>query len=57
MNLRYTGKFLSSLRKLSVKDKTTVLHAIELFAEDSFDPSLSNHAIKGRLTGKRAISA
>jgi len=55
MNLRYSQKFVSSLRKLAAADKTTVILAVELFQENHIHPSLRNHALKGKMSGKRAI--
>ena len=55
MNLRYSQKFVSSLRKLAAADKTTVIHAVELFQENPLHPSLRNHALTGKMSGKRAI--
>ncbi len=55
MNLRYSKKFVSSLRKLAAADKTAVILAVELFQESPLHPSLRNHALMGRMNGKRAI--
>jgi addiction module RelE/StbE family toxin len=55
MNLRYSKKFAVSFRKLAVVDKSTVVHALELFQEHPFDASLRNHALRGKMSGKRAI--
>jgi len=55
MRLRYSQKFAFSLRKLAAADKRMVIQAIELFQEQPFHPSLRNHALTGRLSGKRAI--
>jgi addiction module RelE/StbE family toxin len=55
MRLRYSEKFASSLRKLTAADKKMVIHAIELFQEQPFHPSLRNHALTGKMSGKRAI--
>jgi len=55
MNLRYSKKFVSSLRKLTATDKTTVILAIELFQENPIHPSLRNHVLTGKMSGKRAI--
>ncbi len=55
MNLRYSQNFSASLRKLEAADKTAVIHAVELFQENPFDPSLRNHALTGKMSGKRAI--
>lgn len=57
MNLRYSQRFVSSLRKLAAADKTTVILAVELFQENPLHPSLRNHALTGKMSGKRAIVA
>jgi len=56
MNLRYSKKFVASFRKLSTDDKRTVIHALELFQDDPFHPSLRNHAIRDKMSGKRSIA-
>ncbi|HLY56563.1 MAG TPA: type II toxin-antitoxin system mRNA interferase toxin, RelE/StbE family [Stellaceae bacterium] len=56
MNLRYSKRFEASLRKLSPDGKTTVIRALELLQENPFEPSLDNHPLAGRMTGKRAIA-
>jgi len=55
MNLRYSEKFASSFRKLAAADKTAVILAVELFQENPFHPSLRNHALTGKMSGKRAM--
>jgi mRNA-degrading endonuclease YafQ of YafQ-DinJ toxin-antitoxin module len=57
MNLRYSTRFVASLRGLPPDHKTAVIHALELCRDDPFDPSLGNHALAGRITGKRAFAA
>lgn len=56
MNLRYSKRFAAALRRLPAHDKHMVLHTVELFRENPFDPSLRNHALTGLMTGKRSIS-
>jgi addiction module RelE/StbE family toxin len=55
MNLRYSQKFSASLRRLQAPEKIAVIHAVELFQENPFDPSLRNHALTGKMSGKRAL--
>ena len=55
MNLRYSRRFAASFRQLGTADKTTAIHASELFRENSFHPSLRNHDLTGKMSGKRAI--
>jgi addiction module RelE/StbE family toxin len=38
----------------SLKEKVNL--SIERFYQDPFDPSLKNHALKGAMSGRRAIS-
>jgi mRNA-degrading endonuclease YafQ of YafQ-DinJ toxin-antitoxin module len=56
MNLRYSRQFVTSLRHLAYDDKQAVIHALEAFQEIPLDPSLKNHALTGRMSGKRAFS-
>jgi addiction module RelE/StbE family toxin len=55
MNLRYSQKFISSFRKLAAADKAAVILAVELFQENPLHASLRNHALMGKMSGKRAI--
>lgn len=48
--------FKKSYRKLDGFLKTKVDFAIKTFFQDPFHPLLKNHALKGSLSGKRAIS-
>jgi mRNA-degrading endonuclease YafQ of YafQ-DinJ toxin-antitoxin module len=49
-----------AIRRLASKagpgDKTAVIHTLDLFVENPFDPSLGNHALAGSLMGKRAFA-
>lgn len=56
MEIRFTKYFEKRLAKLSPKLKRKVVKAIEVFAENPNDKSLKNHALKGRLSGRSAIS-
>ncbi len=42
--------------KLSPKLKRKVVKAIEVFAKNPHAKSLKNHALRGKLSGRRAIS-
>jgi len=57
MRLRYSQRFLASLRALGPDQRRTVLHTLEWFVEDPNAPGLFNHPLQGTLTAKRAISA
>jgi mRNA-degrading endonuclease YafQ of YafQ-DinJ toxin-antitoxin module len=43
--------------KLSVKDRSKALKSIDLFSDQPFAPKLRNHALTGKYTGHRSISA
>jgi len=56
MKLRFQKSFEKSYKKLlhSLKEKTRV--AIKLFAKNPLNPKLKNHALGGKMKGKRAFS-
>lgn len=56
MNLKYSRRFVASFRGLTSDDKTAVIHALELFQDNPFDLSLANHALTGKMTGKRPFA-
>ena len=56
MNIKYHKIFEKQFKKLSEKSKKGVLGAIEKFIDNPISTSLKNHALKGSLLGKRAIS-
>lgn len=55
MQIRYHRHFLKRYEKLPSDIKVKTLRAIAKFAKHPFDPRLRNHALKGRLLGKRAF--
>jgi mRNA-degrading endonuclease YafQ of YafQ-DinJ toxin-antitoxin module len=55
MNLRYSREFAGSFLRLPAADKRAVIHILELFQGDPWDESLRNHALAGKMTGKRAL--
>lgn len=57
MNLKYSTKFLASFRNLVKDQKRAALAAIALFQEYPYHPALHNHALTGRMIGKRAFAA
>ena len=57
MNMRFKKGFAKSYKKLSQQEQTKVDTALAAFREDPFQPSLRNHELKGKLSGKRAVSA
>ena len=57
MELHFSKAFVKAYRKLSLGDQKKVDAAILLFQRNPFHSALRNHPLKGRLLGKRAISA
>jgi len=57
MEIHFKKGFVKAYQKLSQKEQIQVDLALETFQKDPFDPVLKNHALKGNLAGKRAISA
>ncbi len=57
MNIKYHKRFEKRYRKLTSKDKRKVINCIKLFVENPRNKRLRNHALKGTLADKRAISA
>ena len=55
MNLKYSKKSGDALRKLPAADRIAVVPIIEMFQENPVDSSLRNHALMGRMSGKRAV--
>ncbi len=49
--------FLKSYAKLKVTQREKVDFALRIFLKNPQDSALRNHALKGKLAGKRAISA
>ena len=56
MRLRYTQRFIDALRALRPQEKQAVAHTLEWFIEDPTAAGLRNHALQGRLSGKRSIT-
>lgn len=57
MQISFKKTFLRQYRKLQKSYQSKVDEALVLFEKNPVDPKLKNHALTGRLTGKRAISA
>lgn len=55
MEIRYHKNFLKRFKKLSPNLKDKTISAIGKFTKNPRNPSLRNHALKGRLFGKRAF--
>ena len=56
MKIRFQKSFEKRYSKLTPKLKGKVDETIHLFRVNPLDPILENHALKGVLQGKRAIS-
>lgn len=56
MKIRYHKFFEKRFKKLSKGLQEKTLRAIQRFAENPFDSVLKNHALRGKMKGKRAFS-
>ena len=56
MRVLYHKKFDKHFEKLSFKLQDKVIGIIELFRKNPINPILKNHALKGEMNGRRAIS-
>ncbi|MBD3329920.1 type II toxin-antitoxin system mRNA interferase toxin, RelE/StbE family [Candidatus Peregrinibacteria bacterium] len=56
MKIKFHKHFEKRLKKLSPTIKNKTISAIKCFSEDPFDKKLKNHALRGKLKGKRAFS-
>lgn len=56
MKILYHKKFDKRFEKLSFKLQDKVIEIIKLFQKNPINPILENHALRGRMNGKRAIS-
>lgn len=56
MIIQFHRRFQKQLIKLNKNDKARVIKIIEIFKVDFNARCLKNHALKGRLKNKRAIS-
>lgn len=57
MQISFKKSFVKQYHKLQKSDQTKVDNALVLFEKNPVDPKLKNHALIGKLLGKRAISA
>lgn len=57
MRIVFKKSFTKQYAKLNEDKRLLVDEAIRVFARDPKAPPLKNHLLKGRLAGKRAISA
>jgi addiction module RelE/StbE family toxin len=56
MKIRFAKKFEKRMKKLPSKLKGRIVETIEIFAKNPNAKLLRNHALKGGLSGRRAIS-
>ena len=56
MIIDFHQNFVRKYRKLNKKLQQKVDKSIDVFRKNSSDPHLKNHALSGRLKGKRAFS-
>ena len=57
MKIYFKKNFIKQYARLQKQGRAQVDKAIKLFEKNPRDPFLRNHALLGRLTGKRSISA
>ena len=55
MKIVFKKSFEKQYKKLQQTEQLKVEEAIRLFFKNPLDPLLRNHALKGKLQGKRAI--
>jgi len=56
MRVSYYKKFTKHFEKLTPKLQSKTIETVELFRKNPYNISLKNHALKGKMNGKRAIS-
>ncbi len=57
MQILFKKTFIKQYQKLQRFNQSKIDHTLKLFEENPFDPNLKNHALTGKLKGKRSISA
>jgi addiction module RelE/StbE family toxin len=57
MKIVFKKSFVKQYTKLNRSKRDSVDTAIRIFEKNPLTPELMNHALKGKLQGKRAISA
>ena len=57
MQIFFKKSFVKQYHKLQKTDRLKVDNALVLFEKNHFHPSLKNHALTGKLAGKRSIAA
>ena len=56
MNIKYTRRFITSLRALQPAEKHPVGRTLEWSVENPTDAGLSNHPLQGAMSGKRSVA-
>lgn len=56
MLIHFTKKFAKQYDKADLKIKNAFRSRLKLFREDSFNPSLNNHSLRGKYLGYRSIN-
>lgn len=56
MKIIYHKRFEKRFKKLPLNLKEKTISAIQHFSKKPFDPLLKNHALTGKLSGRRAFS-
>jgi len=56
MKIKFHRNFEKQYRKLNKAQKKKAKERLFLFIEDSFNPILNNHPLKGKYTGYRSIN-
>lgn len=57
MKIVRTKKFVKNYSKLRLNEQLRIEEAIIKFSQNPFDAVLFNHALKGKMAGRRSISA
>jgi len=56
MLIHFTRKFAKQYDKDDLKIKNAFQSRLKFFREDSFNPSLNNHSLRGKYLGYRSIN-
>ncbi len=56
MKIIFHREFDKSFKRLSARHQAKTLEVIKRFTVSPYDPSLKNHALSGRMQGRRSIS-
>lgn len=57
MRILFKKRFVKQYQKLKKSDQGRVDNALRIFEKNPFDSQLKNHALVGKLIGKRSIAA